>query len=124
MVLEDGNAIITFADGCRYSLADNEVLTIGATNTCATGAIRSYEVTPYSAVAGDSSSAATDVQLARAIGSGTVPGTSSIPSWAVPAAGIGVLAILGATLDTGSSGGGSTGGITGGSSDVAPPPSP
>jgi hypothetical protein len=120
MVLEDGNAIITFADGCRYSLADNEVLTIGATNTCTTGAVGSHEVTPHNAVAGDYSSAATDVQLARAIGAGTVPGTSSIPSWAVPAVGIGGLAILGTTFDTGSSsGGGSTG-----SSNVAQPPSP
>jgi hypothetical protein len=111
MVLEGGNAIVTFADGCRYSLADNEVLTIGTTDTCAAGTFGSHKIAPYSAVARDPSTAAS-ARLARAIGAETVPSRSNIPSWVIPAGAMGTLAVLGATLSTGSdtpSGSSSTG---------------
>jgi hypothetical protein len=114
MVLEGGNAVVTFADGCRYPLADNEVLTVGATNTCAAGTAGSYKVAPYSAVAGDPSAAAS-VHLARAIGAGP-PKALNIPSWAIPAGVVGTLGVLGATLPTGSddgNGGGNAGLVVG-----------
>ena len=35
MVMEGGNAVVTYADGCTYTLSDSEVLTIGKQSTCA-----------------------------------------------------------------------------------------
>jgi hypothetical protein len=101
MVMEGGNAVIRFADGCQYPLADSEILSIGATSSCSAGVAGSYKMAPYSAVARNSSTAAS-VQLAWAIGAETVPSVPSIPSWAIPAGFAGTLAVLGETLDTGS----------------------
>ena len=35
MVMESGSAVVTYADGCTYTLSDSEVLTIGQQSTCA-----------------------------------------------------------------------------------------
>lgn len=97
MVMEGGSAVITFADGCQYTLSENELLTIGATSTCASNATGSYKIDPYSAVSQDPGTATAGYQLA----------TSDVSeggdlAW-VPlgvAGGIGVLAALSDSSDS------------------------
>jgi len=50
MVMEGGSAVISFADGCQYTLTDMEVLTIGSASTCASISGGAYKVDPYSGV--------------------------------------------------------------------------
>lgn len=38
LVMEDSSATLTFNDGCEYTMADSEVLTVGAESVCATQA--------------------------------------------------------------------------------------
>ena len=35
MVMEGGSAVVTYADGCAFTVTDSEVLTIGKQSTCA-----------------------------------------------------------------------------------------
>lgn len=54
LVLEGGSAVVTFADGCERTVADNELLIVPAVSTCAAGpavADGAYQVAPYQAVA-------------------------------------------------------------------------
>ena len=97
MVMDGGSAILSFTDGCQYSLADNEVLTIGATSTCASGAVGSYKIDPYTAVSQDPTVVSNSFQPA-AVGASA----AAIPGWVIPASVLGTLTILGATLDKGS----------------------
>jgi hypothetical protein len=78
MVMDGGNAIISFTDGCAYSLADNEVLSLGATSTCASESEGSYKVESYAAApqgpANADSSTPDSVRFARGqIGGGGTP---------------------------------------------------
>lgn len=79
MVMDGGNATISYVDGCKYSLGDNEVLSLGATSTCASEAEgSSYKVESYAAAPQGPSNAADSVRFAQAqIGGST-------PSWVVP----------------------------------------
>ena len=101
MVLEGGNAIIAFADGCQYTLGDNEVLTIGAVSACAT---------PKSAVSQSPNAAANlkpaAVQAGAAGGAAGAGGAAAaggaavaggIAAFAIPAA-IGGVVIAGAAV--------------------------
>ena len=103
MVMDGGNAVVTFADGCQYALSDNELLTVGPVSTCASDAAGSYKVDPYSAVsqnpavAGESFTPAA-IEPSTNPADGTYSGV--VPSWVPPAGIIGTLVILGATLDT------------------------
>jgi hypothetical protein len=56
MVLEGGTATLSFSDGCRYTLEDNELLTLGPASTCASDAVGSYKIDPYSGVSQSSGS--------------------------------------------------------------------
>ena len=56
MAMEGGNAVISFADGCQYTLTDNELLTLGPTSPCASDAVGSHKVDPYAAVSQDPAS--------------------------------------------------------------------
>jgi hypothetical protein len=96
MVMEGGSAVISFADGCQYTLSDNELLTIGATSTCASAAAGSYKIDPYSAVSQDSSTAAAGYQQAGAGGAAAGGASVVVPAVVV---GIGVIALA---SDTGS----------------------
>ena len=80
MVMDGGNATISYVDGCKYSLGDNEVLSLGATSTCASEAEgASYKVESYAAAPQGPSNAADSVRFAQAqIGGGTTP------KWLVP----------------------------------------
>jgi hypothetical protein len=97
MVMEGGRAILAFNDGCQYQVADNEVLTIGATSTCAANSGGSYKVDPYSAVSKAPDSAAQHFRPA-AVGGTAAAGSLA---WVVPAA-VGTVAVIGAAADTGS----------------------
>lgn len=49
---EGSSAVIKFNDGCQYTLPDTQVLTVGATSTCAAGGVvASYPVSPMPAAA-------------------------------------------------------------------------
>jgi len=95
MVMEGGSAVISFADGCEYKLADNELLTLGPTSTCAENAVGSYKVDPYSSVSQDPGAAASGYRLA-ALGEG---GSGSAPSW-IPAGLAGLVLILAVAWDS------------------------
>jgi hypothetical protein len=88
MVMEGGSAVISFADGCEYKLADSELLTLGPTSTCAANAVGSYKIDPYSSVSQDPGAAASGYRLA-ALGEG---GIGSAASW-IPAALAGIVLI-------------------------------
>ena len=64
LVLDGGKAVISFADGCQYTLADTEVLTLGASSTCASNAAGVYKIDPYSTVATDATVAGQSFNLA------------------------------------------------------------
>ena len=98
MVMDGGNAVISFSDGCRYDLADNEVLTIGAASTCASETESSYKVDPYVTVSQDPAATPDSIRLASA----QVGGAGAMPAWVIPAGLIGGLAIMGAAADLGS----------------------
>ena len=100
MVMEGGKAVLSFKDGCSYEVADNEILTIGATSTCASNAVGSYKVDPHSAVAQNPNAASQGYQLA-AVGGGA--GAGADLSW-VPLAAVGVVAVAGIASDTGGDG--------------------
>ena len=98
MVMDGGNAIISFVDGCSYTLGDNEVLSLGATSTCAADTDGSYKIEPYTTVSQGPASTSDSVRLAKAqVGGGTPP------AWVLPtvaAVTIGGLVIAGATQDS------------------------
>jgi hypothetical protein len=94
MVLEGGNAVISFADGCRYTLGDNELLTVGAASTCAAAAIGSYKVDPKGAVA-QTPNAAADLKPA-AVQAGAGGGGAAAP-W-IPFAVMGGVVIAGVVI--------------------------
>ena len=98
MVMDGGNAIISFVDGCRYTLQDNEVLSLGATSTCAADTDGSYTIEPYTTVSQASPGASDSVRLAKA-----QVGGDTTPAWVAPTAAglaIGGLVIAGATQDS------------------------
>ena len=100
MVMDGGNAIVSFADGCQYTLTDDEVLTVGATSTCASDTVPSHKIAPYSAVPQNPSTTADSIRFARAqLGGETLQG---IPDWAYPAGFLATLGITVAALPTGS----------------------
>ncbi len=51
MVMEGGSAILKFADGCSYPVGDNRILTVGAADSCTSGALAQDSVGPYYAAA-------------------------------------------------------------------------
>jgi len=116
MVMEGGKAIIAFADGCQYTLADNEILTIGAVSTCASDAVGSYKVDPYTSVAQSQNTASAQFQKAAmgAPAAASAGGAAAAGSLAwVPLALVGAVGIAAAAGDSGGGGG-----------IVLPPPSP
>ena len=91
MIMDGGSAVISFADGCTYSLADDEVLSLGATSTCASDTEGSYKVDPYVAAPQQAPSSTIDsVRFAQAqIGGGTPA------PWVVPTiAGISIATLV------------------------------
>jgi hypothetical protein len=50
MVMDGGSAVVAFTDGCHHSVGDNEILTIGATSTCASEGAGVDKVKPYEAI--------------------------------------------------------------------------
>ena len=98
MVMDGGNAIISFADGCKYSLADNEVLSLGGTSTCASDSDGSYKIDPYVAAPQTPAKTVDSVRFAQAQVGGSAPAP-----WVVPTiAGLSItgLVIAGATADS------------------------
>ncbi|MEY6431479.1 hypothetical protein ABC977_03550 [Thioalkalicoccus limnaeus] len=65
LVLEGGNALVLFADGCQYALQDDELLVVPAVSTCASQAVGQYKVDPRSAIATGPSISTGDVTLAQ-----------------------------------------------------------
>jgi len=110
MVLDGGNAIVSFTDGCRYTLADDEVLTIGAASTCASDTVDPYKVAPYTAVPRDTSMTPESIRFARAqLGGETL---QAIPESTYAAGFLATLVVTGAVLPTGGSdGSGGSGGF-------------
>ncbi len=103
MVMDGGKAILSFKDGCQYTLGDNELLTIGATSACASRGAGSYKVDPRSAVS--QGAAKTPVTLQPAAVGGGVGGAlggMGTAGGAVVAGAVGVVAVAGATASTGS----------------------
>ena len=92
MVMDGGNAIISFADGCKYNLADNEVLSLGATSTCASGTDGSHKIAPYAAVPQEPTKTVDSVRFAQAqLGGGTSP------TWLAPTlAGVSIAGLVAA----------------------------
>jgi hypothetical protein len=100
LVMDGGSAIIKFTDGCRYTVHDNEILTIGAASTCASGAVGSDKVQAYNAIAYNPD-ASQMVEKAAMGGPPTPPpvaaGAAANLGWVVPAA-VGLVGVLGGTL--------------------------
>jgi hypothetical protein len=103
MVMEGGSAVIRFADGCQYTLADDEFFTIGSESACASTTVGSHKVDPYSAMSQDSGAAGVAYQQASTGVSGGGAAAEEVGSlaWVVPAAGAAVL-IAAVASDTGS----------------------
>jgi hypothetical protein len=75
---EGSSAIIKFADGCQYTLADTQVLTVGGTSTCAAGGtVASYPVNPHPAAAGAGGAATAGLIAAGVLASVVVIGIAS-----------------------------------------------
>ena len=91
MVMDGGNAIISFADGCKYNLADNEVLSLGATSTCASDTDGSYKIEPYASAPQDSSKTVDSVRFAQAQLGGTTG-----PTWVPWVAGLSIAGLVAA----------------------------
>lgn len=51
MAMEGGSADLTFVDGCKVSVPDNQVVTIGNSSSCAAGTLSQRAVGPYLAAA-------------------------------------------------------------------------
>ena len=51
MAMEGGSADLTFADGCKLNVPDNQVVSIGKTSSCAAGTVSQRAVGPYLAAA-------------------------------------------------------------------------
>ncbi|MEA3275989.1 MAG: hypothetical protein U9Q81_11995 [Pseudomonadota bacterium] len=111
MALEGGNAVIEFKDGCRYTLADNELLTIGTKSTCATDAVGSYKVDPYGGVSQTPTAAAENFRYAalEAPAGGTVAAAGL--GW-VPLAAAGFVGLAGVATNSETKGSSGNTGIT------------
>jgi len=92
MVMEDSSAVIDFDDNCRYTMSDNEVLTVGDTSTCAVEAV--HRVDPGTGIAHNRNTTAVEYRPAAI----SAPAGANL-GW-VPAAAAAVIAILNA-VDTG-----------------------
>jgi hypothetical protein len=51
MAMEGGSAELTFADGCKLNVPDNQVVSVGTQSSCATGTVSQRAVGPYLAAA-------------------------------------------------------------------------
>jgi len=81
MVMSGGSVVISYSDGCRYTLGENRILTIGTSSACS-GEQNNQRVGPsYAAIGG---------------------AAATTPVWVVPTSIVGTIAVSGVALDTGS----------------------
>jgi hypothetical protein len=57
MAMEGGNVALTYVDGCKLDIADNQVFTVGNATSCTEGTLSQRSVGPYLAAAGGGSNA-------------------------------------------------------------------
>lgn len=62
MVLENSTAIVSFADGCQYTLKDMGVLVVQKTSTCALNGVGVYNFDPRTAVSSGKTPSMTHAQ--------------------------------------------------------------
>lgn len=96
MVMDGGKAILSFKDGCQYTVGDNEILTVGATSACAAQGAGSYKVEPRSAVAQNAGKGSALSLRPAAVGGAVIPAT--IGGVSTTAAAIGVVAVVGGAV--------------------------
>jgi len=78
MVLENSTAIVSFADGCQYTLKDMGVLVVQKTSTCALNGVGVYNFDPRTAVSSGKTPALTQAQVIP-------PAPVVMAPWVVPA---------------------------------------
>jgi hypothetical protein len=97
MMLEGGTATIVFKDGCQYQIADDELLSIGATSTCASKGAGSLKIDPTTAI---SQNAPDSQHLQLAAAPGAAVGAGAVLTGASSAAiALGSFAGLTAVVD-------------------------
>jgi hypothetical protein len=82
MAMEGGTAVLTYADGCKFNVADNQVFTVGSANSCTAGTLSQRPVGPY-------------VAAAPAIGAGAMAGLAA-------AGAVATVVVVGAASSSGS----------------------
>ncbi len=80
MVMSGASVVISYADGCRYNVGENRVLTIGEASICGSEANNQHVGPSYAAIGG----------------------AATMPAWVVPTSIVGTITVSGAALDTGS----------------------
>lgn len=78
MVLENSTAIVSFADGCQYTLKDMGVLVVQKTSTCALNGVGVYNFDPRTAVSSGKTPALTPAQVIP-------PASAGLAPWVIPA---------------------------------------
>ncbi len=94
LVLEGGSTLVTFADGCQYTVQDDELLVVPAVSTCVPAnavADGAHKVAPYNAIAENATAGTAGLRPAQAPMGAAAGGMAA--GAAVPAIAAGAVAV-------------------------------
>lgn len=77
MAMEGGNVALTYVDGCKLNIADNQVFTVGNAASCSEGTLSQRSVGPYLAAAGAGGAATAGRIAAGVLGTVVIVGLAS-----------------------------------------------
>lgn len=77
MAMEGGSVALTYADGCKLDIADNQVFTVGNAASCAQGTLSQRAVGPYMAAAPAAGAATAGLVAAGVVAGVVVIGAAS-----------------------------------------------
>jgi hypothetical protein len=77
MAMEGGSVALTYADGCKLNVADNQVFTIGNATSCTEGTLSQRSVGPYLAAAGAGGATTAGLIAAGVLGTVVIVGLAS-----------------------------------------------
>ena len=77
MAMEGGSVALTYVDGCKLDVGDNQVFTVGNATSCSQGTLSQRAVGPYLAAAGAGGAATAGLIAAGVLGTVVIVGLAS-----------------------------------------------
>lgn len=77
MAMDGGSAALTYTDGCKLDITDNQVFTVGSVASCSDGTLSQRRVGPYLAAAPATGAAAAGLIAAGVLGTVVIVGAAS-----------------------------------------------